>query len=151
MGKLFLIKMLFLSLLLIVSCGSDDDDNGHVVREEEEERSDDNGTGIDLFRSWRSVDGLFIFDLSGASFNNTRGKIFRLNSGELCRCTLLVNGNQTSGKIRVSSCSYAGGGFGDPDCAEVWENNGLPYTYTKSGRRLLICEAPARCRNYQSF
>ena len=150
MAGLILSKLLFLSFLFFSSCGSDDDDNGNALNEEEqEERNEDNGSEADLFSTWESVDGLFTFDFSGVSFKNPSGKIFRLNSGELCRCTVLVNGSQSSGKIRVSSCAYGGGGFGDPDCSSIWENNGLPFSYTKTGRRLQICEAPARCRNFR--
>lgn len=150
MEKLTLVLMLFISLLLLSSCGPDDDDaNGVREETEQEENEDDSGDRRNLFRNWKSVDGFFTFDLSGGTFNNPRGRVFSLNSGELCRCTVVVNGTQDQGQIRISSCSYSGGGFGDPDCVNIWENNGLPYSFTQSDRSLKICGTPSSCRFFR--
>lgn len=128
-----------LTPFLTISCGSggsdDDDDSG---RQEEEAPT---GSSKNLFSVWSSSEDRAILDFRGMDF----GRAFFFDftqSGLTCRCIVAISGSQSSGAIAVGSCS------GTLDCTPL-ENNGIPYTYTKSRTVLQLCDAPNSCSTYR--
>ena len=106
------------------------------------------GSSKSLFSEWTRSDNQFYVDLTDASFSTTFIMGFVLSSGEICACNAVISGSESSGSATVSSCSYVSGGSGDPGCASIWENGGSPYTYTKSGSTLELCDNPSSCGTY---
>lgn len=110
--------------------------------------SDGDGASKSIFAQWTRDDDTFSLDLTGSSFDVPFIINFTYASGELCSCTAIVSGSEAAGAATVSSCSYAGGGSGDPGCS-IWENGTAPYTYTKSGAALRLCDSISSCGNYR--
>lgn len=120
--------ILLLSLILI-SCGGDSGSNAPAASKS-------------IFSQWTRNDNLLSFDLTGQSFSTAFNMQFLLSTGELCQCVCFLIGSESSGTISVSNCTYQGGGSGDPNCPNLWENGGDPYDYTKSGVTLTLCDDP---------
>lgn len=129
-------RIFVFAMLLLTSMGCGSDGGGS------------SSNGKDLFNVWTRDDQALSFDIRGASFNITFDMSFALSTGETCICDTVISGNQSSGSVSVTSCSYDGGGSGDPDCAGLWENGGSAYTYSKSGNVLTLCNDPSDCGAY---
>ncbi len=137
MKKLSLILTLLFLSLIFVSCGKDGD-NGDDAQNQEEKS---------IFSKWTRDDGFFL-DFTGERFNAPFGMTVFISDGSTCNCRLVISGTESLGAVKVSSCSYTGGGSGDPGCAVLLENNTVPYTYTKENSTLLFCSAPNDCGTY---
>lgn len=134
---------LMLTPFIAVSCGGgygndDDDDSGP-----QEEEDTPTGQTKNLFSVWSSSEDQLSLDFRGMTFNRASNFNFvQLGTGLSCSCIVAVSGTQSTGAIAVGSCS------GQLNCTE-FENNGVPYTYSKSGSVLQICSAPNSCSTYR--
>ena len=133
-SKIF--SMLFLSFIFL-SCGSEGS-GGRDAPQQEEEKS--------IFSIWTRDDG-FSLNFEGARFNTSFVTTAIFADGAKCSCRGVISGAESLGAIKASSCSYIGGGSGDPGCV-FYDNNGVPYTYTKENSTLLFCSAPNDCGTY---
>jgi len=94
-----------------------------------------------FFSSWTRDDKEIAVDFTGGSFGPTyQLQFINASISETCQCTSVVfSGTETAGSIAVSGCSHSAG----PDsgiCTE-FDNGGSPYTYTKSGVTLTLCDS----------
>lgn len=117
-----------------ISCGSDNDDDDDGVQQAQEK---------DLFSRWIRPDGFFL-DLRNGRFNIPFPMTFFFQSGASCQCNFIITGTQNSGEAQTSSCTYIGGGSGDPGCFQLNES----ATYTKDESELRVCD-PGGCESYR--
>ena len=136
MKKFSLILTVVFFPFIFVSCSDSSGARSDPAPQEEEEKS--------IFGIWTSIDRSFTLDSSGGSFDTTINVIFRETSGEVCICRDIFSGTESSGTINELSCTYAGGGSGDPGCAD---DLGI-YTYTKAGGTLEVCDSRVRCQAF---
>lgn len=106
------------------------------------------GGSKSLFSQWTSTNGNFYFDITGQQFGFPFYMGFLFGTGEYCRCTVEVQGSESSGFVLIDDCTYVSGGNGDPGCVQ-FENGGTPYTYTKTGSTLSLCDSPGSCESYR--
>jgi hypothetical protein len=130
MKFLHIFFLIALPVLTTLSCGSDndDDDDGSDGRQSQNEK--------DLFSRWTRADGFFL-DLRNGTFGVPFNFSFFYRDGAVCNCGLVLSGTQTSGEAQISSCTYAGGGAGDPGCFQLNDS----ATYTKDESELRVCDS----------
>ena len=136
MKKFRLILTALFFSYIFVSCGKDGSDGSDAQNQEDKS----------IFSIWTRDDGLRL-DFEGARFNIPFVTTAIFPDGAKCSCRGVISGAESLGAIKASSCSYIGGGAGDPGCV-FYENNGVPYTYTKENSTLLFCSAPNDCGTY---
>lgn len=119
-------KSLYLMLVVMAITGCDGSPAVDAV----------DNTGKNLFSSWVDSSGLII-DLSHAHFGS--GTIdWIVSSGEICRSTYLLAGDQHEGNASLTATAYISGGAGvDPGCASLNSS----YTYTKTDTVLTFCDS----------
>ncbi len=101
-----------------------------------------------IFALWTKSNNTFSFDITGQSFGSAFPVDFLLTTGEICACTGFVIGNESAGTISVTNCSYVSGGAGNPNCANLWQNSGQAYNYTKASVSLSLCDHTSTCYSY---
>ena len=131
-----IMTLLFLSLT-IVSCGSNGSDGKDATQQREVEKS--------ILDLWVSTDESSYVDFTDLEFNTPSAIDIFYGSGEICSCTLVISGSESSGKFNVTSCFYNGGGSGDPGCF----SNNSSNPYTKKEGILRICFAPNDCVEFR--
>jgi hypothetical protein len=138
MKKFNLISVFLFTFLTMVSCGKGSDGKD-ASQQREEEKS--------IFGKWTSLDRTFTFETLDGIFDTPVNVTFRESSGEICVCRTVYSGGEESGTINQLSCFYAGGGPGDPGCANDAGDLGF-YTYTKAGGALEVCDSRVRCQAF---
>ena len=133
MNQKFLI--LFLLLIFVTSCGSDDGGSSFPTKS--------------IFSQWTSEDNTVSFDITGQSFGSAFSLSMIVGTGvKLVLAQALLMEMSPRGTISINNCSYTGGGSGDPNCPNLFENSSQPYSYTKTGLILRLCYANSTCENY---
>ncbi len=100
----------------------------------------------DLFSIWESEN--FAFDLRSSDFSSTSAVDILHYSGALCTCAGQISGDQREGFANLASCTYSGGGSGNPGCGSL-DNGGRAYSYIKAGATLRLCSSETDCVYYQ--
>lgn len=98
----------------------------------------------DLFSVWTADDNSEIIDLRGMDFGVGMNMGLEAGTGERCYCSLAIGGTQASGTALLGSCTYTGGGSGDPGCAALNQ----AYTFTNSAAIFRLCNASNHCTTY---
>jgi hypothetical protein len=96
-----------------------------------------------LFSSWTAKDCSETLDLTAAYVGFSSAMVFKFTDGARCACTNTLCGTTASGSYLFTSCSYAGGGTGDPGCANLSGHGG---NFTASNTELVICDTT--CTTY---
>ena len=100
-----------------------------------------------FFASWTRDDGVLSLNFTGGSFGPSYGFYFLIiGTGESCLCSSVVfSGSEANGTISASGCGhYTGPNSGT---CSAFNNSGVPYTYSKAGSVLTVCDTGS-CGTY---